>query len=229
MKKRTYKFTTPRCIGEGCNAPSVLNNKCAKCDDDWREATIPGQTWRYQINSRGVLRRPIAKNHRKQHKWRYLYGGLNHGYVEFILFGNIKVSQHRLLAINFIPNPDNLPQVNHINGITNDNRLENLEWCTHQYNVQHSFDTGLNHSGEDHALSKISNKHVHEILDVYLNNPRESRTVVGKKYGIDNSTVQNILTGIRRRKVTTEWCASKGIEFKSFVDLVGNANKKIMQ
>lgn len=52
---------------------------------------------------------------------------------------------HRLLAEHFIENPDNLPLVNHINGITNDYRLSNLEWVTTSYNVKDGFNRGRKH------------------------------------------------------------------------------------
>lgn len=47
-------------------------------------------------------------------------------------------SVHRLVAEAFIPNPDNLPEVNHKDEDPSNNRVDNLEWCTRQYNIEYS-------------------------------------------------------------------------------------------
>ena len=49
-----------------------------------------------------------------------------------------KVYVHRLVAETYLPNPDNLPEVNHLNWQRGDNRIENLEWCDRLSNVRHS-------------------------------------------------------------------------------------------
>lgn len=68
------------------------------------------------------------------------------GYVSLLLSSkNVKKrhSVHKLVALTFIPNPLNKLEVNHINGIRNDNRVENLEWVTRSENMKHAWNTGL--------------------------------------------------------------------------------------
>lgn len=77
--------------------------------------------------------------------------------------GSQKVVQvHRLVAETFIPNPNNLPQVNHIDGNKQNNNIDNLEWCSVRDNLLHAFKTGLN-KGSHHMIGKCGKLHHNSI------------------------------------------------------------------
>lgn len=103
---------------------------------------------------------------------------------------------HRVVALTFLPNPNNLPCVNHINGIRNDNRVENLEWCTIKQNVRHAWATGRAKAlkGELSATSKISDlRRIELVQDYALTSMTQNQ--IALKYGISQANVSLIIRG----------------------------------
>lgn len=104
---------------------------------EWRE--IPGYE-RYKVSENGqitgVSGKLMALGHdgkkRKRPKITMWINGKG-----------VTRSVHRLVALAFVPNPNNLPQVNHKDGDTNNNHYSNLEWCTNFENAKHAYKNKL--------------------------------------------------------------------------------------
>lgn len=99
---------------------------------------VPGYDGRYQVSSLGQVKL-VPKN-------ILITAHPCHGYLQLTLRRgkrNYKKEYlHRIVAQTFIPNPLNKPEINHKNAIRNDNRIENLEWCTRKENAQHAIRVG---------------------------------------------------------------------------------------
>lgn len=120
----------------------------------------------YSISENGKLYSHKSK--------KYLNGYINsNGYKRYILRKDGKthlVYAHQLVAIMYVDNPDNKPQVNHIDGDKLNNSYKNLEWVTMSENIIHGNDMGLiDNSGQNNGMSKTNNDDVLKIRYLYRN------------------------------------------------------------
>lgn len=139
-----------------------------------------------------------------------------HGYVKKIKVKNItknrygyltsklcklgkcrRLTIHRLVAKAFIPNPDNLTQVNHIDGNKENNYVGNLEWVSQARNIQHAFETGLmtneHLKGSNHHNAKLTEEDVKTMRRIY-NEGDVTIKALANKYNISARTARDILT-----------------------------------
>lgn len=95
---------------------------------------------------------------------------------------------HRLVAEKYIPNPNNLPQVNHKDGNKLNNNVDNLEWVDNQENRDHAVLTGLHLSGEAIKTAKLNWEKV-EYIRSHLEIPNKD---FAEKYGVSARTIADV-------------------------------------
>lgn len=123
---------------------------------------------------------------------------------------------HRLIMEAFVPNPDNHPYVNHIDGDKTNNSLDNLEWCTPSQNNKHAWSTGLRKVTQNirDNCSKISklktgkrlHSHDRKVLCITTGEIFDSPVDAENKYGIRNGYVGKVARGYQK--------TTKGMKFK---------------
>jgi hypothetical protein len=102
---------------------------------------------------------------------------------------------HRLVAAAFIPNPDNKPYINHKDGHKLNNKLENLEWCTHKENICHAVAMQLKPSmkgGSNYWNCKLTTDQIYELMRV-----KDTMTVyeLAEKFNVTHVNISAILNG----------------------------------
>lgn len=174
-------------------------------EEVWKD--IIGFEGFYQVSNMGNVRsldRVIKSNHRRiwARKGRPLKAYPNHdGYLTVKLNKNRHsktITAHRLVAIHFVPNPGNLPEVNHKDFNRSNPRASNLEWSTHKDNIAHTV-ANTNHysscrTGEKNGRSVLSESQVCEIRKRYVYGSKEyGLRGLAKRYGVGRTTIGHVI------------------------------------
>lgn len=145
----------------------------------WRD--IAGYEGIYQVSDQGRVRnkkrRRLLRPNSK--KTKYLQVTLSKNNIPKFC------SIHRLVAIAFLPNPLDLPQVNHINGIKTDNRLVNLEWCSRSENQYHRY----------HVLNKHGGYPKKAVVCIETNQVYESIRSASQALNINRTSITSVISG----------------------------------
>lgn len=128
-----------------------------------------------------------------EHSKRFLKLIIHRGYHKVHLNFNENAIVHRLVAELYLENPENKPQVNHIDGNKLNNHYTNLEWCTQSENTKHAYDMKLMVAlGEKNSNAKLTTEQVIEIrmLRSELNFKIKELSI---KFKVDESTIKGII------------------------------------
>jgi len=155
-------------------------------------ADIKGYEGLYQVSTKGKIRSLRFINNvvnKERIKELKLYKSKqNRVYVTFKKKGNRKTSLvHRLVAMAFIPNNCNKPEVNHIDGNPSNNNVENLEWVTKQENCKHAYVNNL------FTLKEYNKKIAKKVICDGIEYPNSY--ALAKKLKVSVCSVRNVLKG----------------------------------
>lgn len=150
------------------------------------------ESFNYEINELGQVRNT------KRNKILSANNSGEYSSVNLSVNGKIKTRRiHRLLAIAFIPNPLNLPCINHKDGNKYNNALNNLEWCTQKHNLEHALKTGLRNSSKG-TSRPAGNVKLTEIEVLEIRKLKETTNLsyldISKKYNVGKKCIGDIIT-----------------------------------
>lgn len=150
------------------------------------------------------------------------------GYLDYLLTRNctrVHRYAHRLVAETYLPNPNNLPEVNHKDKNKLNNHVSNLEWCTHKENIQHASKGGawkaLTREQEKELLS-LADTHTQAELALMYN---VAQTTIGKVLLAQGKRTQHYLTDEELKELRASYLA--GVSIQELVELTGKGYQSI--
>ena len=169
---------------------------------------VKGEKWKkidetYSISSLGRVRNDLTQVIRKTTFNKY-------GYERVTLKNNQSRSIHRLVAEAFISNPDNLPEVNHKDGVKANNAKTNLEWCTEADNLKHAEELGLRNTlGENSPKAKMTEQQAISVCEL-LDAGKSSMDIVGQVGSpLTKTMVDKIRSGLRWKHISCKYSFGK--------------------
>lgn len=168
-------------------------------EKQWKTLIYQNKTYeQFEVSNYGELRNAISGH-------IYKLSPMN-GYLgACVSLGSRKSKKafkiHKAVAETFIPNPDNLPEVNHITGDKTKNEVWNLEWCTRKENIQHAVRNDLINynliSGENNYNSKLSPDIINYIREHYI--PKDKKfgcRALARQFNVDHSTISRAINKV---------------------------------
>lgn len=163
----------------------------------WKKIFIDGEETKYSISNIGIVRNDKTYKLMKTNFYK------KYESVNLTINGKGKsYFIHILVAIAFIPNPENKPQVNHKDGNKSNNYDYNLEWVTASENMRHAFDNGLNKYNSDN-FSRIPDKTVINICEDL--NTGKSFSEIARIYGVSRQFVSDVYKRKIRCSITNNY------------------------
>ena len=169
---------------------------------------LPGEIWAdiegyerlYQISTKGRIK-SFYKN-----KATILKQNISgYGYLRVHLCKNKEVTNfyvHRLVAETFIPNPKNLPEVDHLDGNKLNNCVENLRWVTSSENKKAAIKSGATKTGTKKSSSKLTADDVRYIRSKYIPYDREyGANALARKFNVDLVCIQHVINRVTYKDV----------------------------
>lgn len=199
---------------------ALLKRWCKKCENDvatkrYRKKAqyklvdnLEGEIWipvrgyedQYAVSNKSRIKSLVIIGYRNSEQLMGFHKG-EKGYMAVRFKDGLKAA-HRIIAIAFIPNPKNYDQINHINGIKDDNKVENLEWCNGSQNQSHAISLGLRKLKGMNAMRRI----LTDVQAIEIYNSDLPNQELGDKYGVSRHAIQKIKVGKNWASVTGGKC-----------------------